>query len=177
MTALNEPGLANPENGPLDLAHLQRRAGLPGLPLAPAPSRLLSFASPGYSRTSRSSRPSGTKGREGECSGTLHTRGVVCTPGAASVNTRRGPAPRPGLSRGSLAPTHSSWRAGTPLSSPSDPHSSPWGSRSAWVAHCIAMSGQTDSFPCWAPSHLALVTGSVWQGPRCCWDQTHRNPV
>lgn len=32
MTALNEPGLANPENGPLDLAHLQRRAGLRGSP-------------------------------------------------------------------------------------------------------------------------------------------------
>lgn len=32
MTALNEPGLANPENWALDLAHLQASGGAPRAP-------------------------------------------------------------------------------------------------------------------------------------------------
>ena len=98
MTALNKPGLANPENwasGPCSSSGIGRGSPNPPPPHPPppppplpsppppgrppppwdpqpyptsGPSPLLSLTSPGYSRTNWSSRPSGTKGREGECS-------------------------------------------------------------------------------------------------------------
>lgn len=72
MTALNKPGLANPENwasGPCSSPGIGRGSPNPPQPYPTSgPSPLLSLTSPGYSRTNWSSRPSGTKGREGECS-------------------------------------------------------------------------------------------------------------